>query len=897
MLCFIVSMVTTATWADTERPSVLLLQKAQVDAPWNRSFVDSFQQRFYARYPQGKLHVEYIDVATLRPSTRAALKQFIAGKYTDIKIDAVIYDGTAGLSFLQSGSSFKPQAGHFVLTYAMDSAPSSLLVNTFQLALPNDYKHLIRDALSLSKAEKIFVVYDPINALRLANPQKLKAGILEMRLGAKVEFVGFTTLNETLTRINSYSGKAAVVLAPVMVKTNTISLFPAQISKAFAAETSFPVFVHWETMLNNQVTGGYVVSADLVAQEFLDGVTAYLRGRAPNMRPSKVYVGKYNDAKLNKLGLNINSLSESSLVYNQSVDPIDLYHTELATGVAAFCLLLFFSAIVINRNRLLRKQQSILAESEERLINVNERLNVATLVTQLGIWEYVIESESLAWDRWMFIHHDKDTHVFKPTLKTWLATLPERDAEGLNSQMQEAIVRGRELSMQYSVKLNNSQVKHLSIHAEAILNMDNKPIKLVGTVLNITQQVSQKQQFQLEKEKALASEKAKSLFIASMSHEIRTPMNAILGASDLLEKSDLTNKQSEYLSIVKSSASSMQRIVSDLLELGRIENGKIKIERYSFDINELIQTSLANFHAEILKKGLKLKCVIDNNLPKVLMSDPLRIKQVLLNLIDNALKFTEQGYVELKVSFKPYRKLGDTADGLQGTLTFTVNDSGIGIQLDAHTRIFEKFEQSNQETFRKYGGTGLGLSISQEIANLLDGEITLTSEPGEGSQFTFRLPVRIGNNDRVESPSLMQEDTLDNNEVTAAVAPNLRGKTGLIVDDIETNRMILQQILLETGLSVQFAENGQEAVHLFHSQQLDFILMDVLMPVMDGILATTIIRASDAGINQPSIPIISFTAQEIAGDRELCLDAGMDAYLTKPINRQKLFSTIKSLVH
>lgn len=371
---------------------------------------------------------------------------------------------------------------------------------------------------------------------------------------------------------------------------------------------------------------------------------------------------------------------------------------------------------------------------------------------------------------------------------------------------------------------------------------------------------------------AESATKAKSEFLANMSHEIRTPMTSIIGMAELLSESDLTDKEKDYVERLKDSGDSLLSIINDILDLSKIESGRIDLEEIDFNVAEEIEKIISIYGVLAHEKGIKLFKIISGDVQVYLRGDPARLRQVLVNLIGNAIKFTDEGEIRVSVEGTPDDDI----------TIFTITDSGTGISEEKLEVIFDEFSQADSSTTRTYGGTGLGLTISRKLVELMGGEISVESEVGKGSAFCFSVRMKAGLAKKVDRK---KEKKADDGRVG-------RSLKILLVDDSEDNRLLIKTLMKDSLHTLDVAENGEEAFEKFMLNGYDLVLMDMQMPVMDGYEATRIIRRWEEDKNIKETPIIAFTAHALKEEVQRCLDAGCTDHLAKPVKKKDLMEAI-----
>jgi PAS domain S-box-containing protein len=429
-----------------------------------------------------------------------------------------------------------------------------------------------------------------------------------------------------------------------------------------------------------------------------------------------------------------------------------------------------------------------------------------------------------------------------------------------------------------------------------LMDRNGKPERFVAIRTDITDQITKEDRLQelnenLESQRLLALELArkaesasiaKGEFLANMSHEIRTPMNGVIGMTNLLLREDLTPRQRDRAKLVLESAQALLALINDILDFSKIEAGKLELVEEDFQLPELLQSLDAFFSARMNEKEIDFHYQLPENIPGHLRADAGRLRQILMNLLGNALKFTDRGEISVRIEV-----LEESAQGM--FLKFSVTDTGIGIEPSRLDLLFSSFSQVDSSITRKYGGTGLGLAITKQLSQLMGGSVGVESTAGKGSTFWFTARFRVANPLEGISP----------NPASKVAAPEIAGLPKariLVADDNEVNRMVCSGILEMVGWDCESVENGEEALEALRKRTFDLVLLDMQMPVLDGLASARRIRAPDSEVLNPAIPILALTANAMPRDAEACMDAGMNGVVTKPIDAKLLISAIRSLL-
>jgi PAS domain S-box-containing protein len=454
-------------------------------------------------------------------------------------------------------------------------------------------------------------------------------------------------------------------------------------------------------------------------------------------------------------------------------------------------------------------------------------------------------------------------------------TDPERAEAGINLVLREKKVTDYELT----ACARDGKQTVVSYNATTFYDRGRTLQGVFAAARDVTERKRVEAELQQAKAMAETASQTKSDFLAGMSHEIRTPLNAIIGMADLLKETPLTPDQRAYAEVFQEAGNSLLLLINDILDLSKMEADQLVLEETDFDLAEILKSAMSLMNLRAHEKSLSLVYNLAPDVPTFLAGDVMRLRQILLNLIGNAIKFTERGEVALRVEHEPGAREA-------GLLRFSVSDTGIGIPADKLDAIFKSFTQVDSSTSRKYGGTGLGLTISKRLVELMGGRIWVESVSDHGTTFYFTVRLRV----RTGTPMAAREASTQ--PAPRVIAGSGRELHVLVADDSIHNRMLLQAYLRSVQYLVDTVENGAEAVERVQAGHYDVVLMDMQMPVMDGYTATRGIRQWEQSHNRGPLPIIALTAYALSGDRNKCLEAGCTDYLAKPIKKAALFAVI-----
>lgn len=545
-------------------------------------------------------------------------------------------------------------------------------------------------------------------------------------------------------------------------------------------------------------------------------------------------------------------------------------------------MLIFVACVVAALSERTDKTEKALKESELKFRTIFENTGGAIFIADVKTGE-ILECNSLAEEllgrpRTEIIGmHQSELH-------------PEGETQEYREKFTEHVRKGR--AVDYEGEAQHKDGRRIPVHIAAqTVKLGGKEV-IVGLFMDITERKRAEQELEqfnkqleasIERANVLAQEAtiadlAKSQFLANMSHEIRTPMNAIIGFSQILEDQELTDEQRHHVDIIQDSAKHLLALINDILDFSRIEAGKLDIEIVECGLHKLFAVVESLMRPPAIEKGLAFEILPCGELPAQIRTDLVRLRQCLVNLIANAIKFTEEGHVYVNVSLQE--------QGNKPYIRFDVEDTGVGIPPDKQESIFEEFMQIDGSSTRKYGGTGLGLAITKRLAHLLGGEISVSSEVGKGSVFSLTIQAGV---DVKSQPPFNKYDLLDRlkRQPSRPEEAEFSGYV-LVAEDSRTNQVLAKLLLERLGLQVTIAEDGKEAVEKALSQQFHLIFMDIQMPNMNGYEATKVLRRKGF-----KAPIVALTAYAMEGDEGKCISAGCSDYMTKPIEHKMLLQVIR----
>jgi PAS domain S-box-containing protein len=495
----------------------------------------------------------------------------------------------------------------------------------------------------------------------------------------------------------------------------------------------------------------------------------------------------------------------------------------------------------------------------------NERFVLAAEAAGLGFWDFDIETQTSLWDDQMYrLYGLSRSDGLDVSVRRSL--LHPDDRARIDEALRDAAAGWRNFESEFRILQADGRVRHLKSAASLKRDGSGRGARLLGVCFDVTERREVQEALEQARDAAEAANRAKTDFLAVMSHEIRTPMNGIMGMNALLLDTELTSRQRKMTETIRDSSNSLLSIIDDILDVSKLESGKIELDEIDFDLVDLIEKTIELFAPRAEQKGLSLSADLRSVSRSALNGDAPRLRQIVLNLVSNAIKFTSMGSVTIRVA---------TTDAGAGRtrVRCEVLDTGTGMNDAAKQRLFKPFHQGDSSISRQFGGTGLGLSICKRLVELMEGRIEVSDRPGGGSVFWFEIVAR----NAIEGFARPRKDQVDENNAS----PRARSGRILLAEDNPVNVDVATMILEGAGYEVDVAADGVEAVDAIRRRRYDLVLMDMQMPHLDGLAATREIRAAPSGAR---LPIVAMTANAMKEDQRRCLEAGMDDYFSKPFS-------------
>lgn len=579
-----------------------------------------------------------------------------------------------------------------------------------------------------------------------------------------------------------------------------------------------------------------------------------------------------DDIKENISSTNQVVLQEAYAKLEQHVKKLDAkrssYFSTLIISIA------FGTLLILLLNWFLLTAQRKRTSIQETLEDTEQRFKLVIDGTQDGIYDWDIKKNNVFYSSRFYnmLGYDKDATT--SNINEFHDLIHDEDIDQLKQHIKDYLDGNK------SEFIHDFRMKHAKGHwvwiqsrSKALFDRKGKAHRLVAALTDITHVVRERAMLERQKEQAEDANRAKTDFLAHMSHEIRTPLTAINGIAEILTKNqiNLDDRQKKLVSTLMSSTSTLKDLINDLLDFSKIESGELELENQKFEVSEIFEQTISMMSLKAAERGISFLFDYKKVEDLILVGDKQRLRQIIVNLIGNAIKFTEDGSVKISAYLEPRKEMD--------CLCVDVADTGIGIEAEKFDLIFERFKQADTTVTRKYGGTGLGLPISRNLARLMGGDIVVSSAIGEGTTFTVFIPLNESATNKKSTERTQQNKKLDKRFMSVGND----NKPILIVEDYQGNVVVITYVLEEAGIPYDVASNGVEAIEKWADNNYAAILMDVQMPKMDGFTATKRIREAEEGGDYARTPIIGMTAHALIGDKDKCIDAGMDEYLPKPI--------------
>jgi two-component system sensor histidine kinase/response regulator len=913
LLTILLTSCWTSVWAESPAKNVLVLFSGRFVAPLSVA-VDEAIRATFQRSPSMKveLYAETLDVARFDPERYGArMAAYLREKFADRKPDLIITS--------------LPQAPRFLLKYRKELFPDTPIVycladegelaglrptsNVTGVRMTIPWKETLDLALGVHPDTQHVVVIAGTDGLARVYLRETREVFRPYENRLAFTFLTDRTLPQVLKEVANLPPRTIIIYTTFVVDGAGQVYIDAEVSGMVAKAANAPVYSVNRTYLGRGITGGRIIDNGAHASRAAEIGLRILAGE----KPESILVGEvpsppmFDARQLKRWNISERRLPAGSIVLFKGPSLWEQYRLLILVLVVCVLEALLILALLVQR----RRRRS----AEARLRENEERLRLAMKAAALDVWSWDIPGDRLRMSELVARMHTEAPPA-EVTYQKFLAMVDPEDRARVEAAVQQAIETGRDFEVEYRITQRDGTVEWIASRGSCTHSQAGTPLLMTGVSHTITERKRAEEELRrhrerleelvrartaeltVAKEQAEVANQAKSVFLANMSHELRTPLNSILGLTQLMERDPaFPNDRRGNLGIISRSGRHLLELIDDVLELSRIEAGKLAIVSTRFDLQRFLDDVEAMLRPRAERKRLQLRCERDPRLPRVIQTDERKLRQIVLNLLGNAIRYTEKGHVRLAITYRaasaPTAPSGsDTpADALRppaGHLRCTVEDTGMGIAPEDRDRIFEPFVQLNPGRHAT-DGAGLGLALCRRFAHLLGGEISVTSQVGKGSTFTFDIAVEVAEDIDADPHGVARQ--------VRGLAPGQPAYRVLVVDDNRDNRAVLRQLLEQVDFTVLEAASGPEAIEVQARRQAQVILMDLRMPGIDGAEAAKRIRNAESGMRngegkEVHTPLIAMSAS-VLGIESLSGElAVFDDWMRKPISATELFDKL-----